>query len=595
MNHLRRAAVGVLGAAALLVPLGVPASAATLSGTDSRAVPSRILSSASPFYQKLPGSTPAAANSAALVSSLNAQAHAFYGTATDANVSVNTVKYTPPMYVSRNTDPLYDVTAWNCQASTSLYANLLNEKLQDIRIPADALPDPSDDGSMAVYNRDTGDLVELWKARKVNGKWQACWGGRLSAAGSSLGVYEGTFGSSASGMAMWPTTIRASELAQGRIDHVIGLSIPFTKAGTVSWPAIRTDGWKTGNELAIGQMLRLPASLDLDAMKLSPLARTIARAAQEYGIIITDTGGSVAFSAENAVGLATNPYPGLFRNRWSFQEMMANKALGESAFPLDKLVALPLNYKVPVTAPAPTPSPTTPAPSTPPATTPTADYAATVKAAKPSLYWRLDSTGSTVADASGNGAGGRMTTVYRPAPGAIAGNTAIATYGNDRSLVHADARSASGAAYTVQVWFKANGIGKGGKLVGFEEAQTAFGARSDRSLYMLNDGRLAFGTMPGSAKAITSTRRYNDGAWHMATVTQSSGGTVLYVDAVRVATGTATGAAAYSGYWRLGGGNLKAWPNQPTNSYFAGSLDEFAVYPAALPAATVTAQYKARG
>jgi hypothetical protein len=583
MIHLRRAAAGLLGAAALLASATPPASAATLSGTDTRTVSSRVLSSASPFYQKLPDATPAAADSAAVVSSLDNQAHVFYGTATDANVSVNTVKYTPPMYVARNTDPLYDVTAWSCQASTAMYASLLNEKLQDVRIPADAVPDPTDDGSMAIYNPDTKDLVELWKARKVNGQWQACWGGRLSDADQTLGVFDKTFGASASGMAMWPTTIRAAELRQGHIDHVIGLSIPYTKAGVFSWPALRTDGWKTGSELAIGQMLRLPASVDIDAMKLSPLARTIAKAAQEYGIIVTDTGGAVAFAAENAAGLATNPYPDLFRGRWSFQEMMANKSLGEQAFPLDKLVALPVDYRVPV-AVEPTPGPTTPP----------ADYRTTILASHPSVYWRLDETGAAVADSSGNNVAGTMTGVYRPAPGVLTGDTAVATYGNDRSLVYANTKVAAGANATVQVWFKANGLGKGGKLAGFESSQTALGTGSDRSLYMLNDGRLAFGTMSPSAQAVTSTRKYNDGVWHFATATQSGTGTVLYVDAVRVATGTATGGPSATGYWRLGGGNLAAWPNRPTNSYFAGSLDEFAVYGSALDAATVTAQYKAR-
>lgn len=584
MNHLSRAAIGVLGVSALLLTCSLPALAATLSGTDTRPVSSRILSSASPFYQKLPAGSPTASDSPALVSSLDSQAHVFYGTATDANVGLNTVTHTPPMYVARNTDPLYDVKSWSCQGHTGSIATMFNENMQDINIPADALADPSDDGGMTIYNPDTRQLVELWKARKVDGDWQACWGGRINDADKSMGVFSGTWGMSASGMAMWATTIRASEIAQGRIDHVIGMSIPYTKS-TISSPAVRTDGWRTGTELSIGQMLRLPASLNIDAMTLSPLARTIAKAAQEYGIIITDTGGSVAFSAENANGMATNPYPALFRNRYAFQELQARPGLGEAAFPLDQLVALPMDYKVAVDVPAPDPTPTP--------TTPAVDYPTTVKAANPALYWRLNETGSAVADSSGNGRSGSMTTVYRPAPGAITGDTSVSTYGNDKSLVYSTAQLTPAAAYSVELWFK-TGTGKGGKLAGLEPSQLGLGASSDRSLYMLNDGRLAFGTMNGTASAVTSTRKYNDGAWHMAVATQSSGGTTLYVDSVRVATGTTTTAGSNAGYWRLGGGNLAAWPNRPTSAYFAGSLDEFAVYNSALSSATVTAQFKAR-
>ncbi len=588
MIHLRRAAVGVLGISLTLLAAPPAASATSLSGNDTRTISSRVFSSASPFYQKLPADSPAAADSSALVASLNNQAHVFYGTATDANVGVNTVRYTPPMYVARSTDPLYDVKAWSCQTGSGSLATMFNEAMQDINIPADAQPDPSDDGSMTIYNPDTRQLVELWKARKVDGQWQACWGGRINDASTNIGVFSGTWGASASGMAMWATTIRASELQAGRIDHVIGLSIPYTKS-TISSPAIRTDGWRSGTELSIGQMLRLPASLDLDAIKLSPLARTIAKAAQEYGIIITDTGGSVSFAAENALSLATNPYPTIFRNRWAFQELQANAALGEAAFPLDKLVALPVDYKVAVAAPAPMPTPT-PTPTA----TPTADYASLVKASRPSLYWRLNETGSSVADSSGNGRTGTMTTVYRPAPGALSGDTAVATYGNDKSLVYANAATTPSNDYTLQLWFK-TGTGKGGKLAGLESSPLGLGSSANRSLYMVNDGRLAFGTLAsGTATSLISSKKYNDGAWHMATLTQSGAGMTLYVDAVRVASNTVAGSAASSGYWRLGGGNLAAWPNQPTNPYFAGSLDEFAVYNAALGSATITAQFKAR-
>jgi hypothetical protein len=320
-------------------------------------------------------------------------------------------------------------------------------------------------------------------------------------------------------------------------------------------------------------------------MTLSPLARTIAKAAQEYGVIITDTGGSVAFSAENANGMATNPYPALFRNRYAFQELQARPGLGEAAFPLTQLVALPMDYMVPVATPTPDPSPTP--------TTPVADYPTTVKAANPALYWRLNETTSAVADSSGNGSTGTMTTVYRSAPGAITGDTSMATYGNDKSLAYSSAQHTPSAAFSVQVWFK-TGTGKGGKLAGLEKSQLGLGTSADRSLYMLNDGRLAFGTLADTATSVVSSKKYNDGAWHMATATQSSTGTTLYLDAIRVATTTATGAGTAPGYWRLGGGNLAGWPNQPTSAYFAGSLDEFAVYDSALSSTTVTEQFKAR-
>ncbi len=334
---------------ALVVSPCQPANAESGSGSDSRPSTPRVFSPSSPYYQKLPAKTPKAAKSKKLVASLNSQAHKFYGTKKTANVNVNTNRFAPALYVAYNTDPVYNITGWNCQRKAQGWAVKLNRQLQGVHIPADLKPDPSTDGSVSIYNADTRDVVELWKAQKVDGQWQACWGGRISDADKSKGIFSGSYGASASGLALWGVTIRQQELLDGRIDHMISLAIPYTKKGTVSWPAQRTDGWKTGTQLAVGQILRLPANLNLDAMKLSPAAKTIARAAQEYGIIIADTSGSVAFSAENPIALATNSYDTVFRGRWPYLEMHGNKGLGEMAFPLSKLVALPLNYRAPVT------------------------------------------------------------------------------------------------------------------------------------------------------------------------------------------------------------------------------------------------------
>jgi len=333
---------------ALLVGPCQPANAESDSGSDSRAATTRVFAPSSPYYRELPARTPKAAKSATLVASLNSQAHKFYGTKAHANVNVNTNRFAPALYVAYDTDPVFDVQGWNCQHKSRGWDAQLNRQLRGVHIPADLQPDPSTDGSVSIYNADTRDVVELWKARQVDGQWQACWGGRISNADKARGTFAKSFGVSASGLALRGVTIRQQELLDGHIDHVIGLAIPYTKKGTVSWPANRTDGRKRGNQLAIGQMLRLPANLDLAAMKLSPAAMTIARAAQQYGIIIADTSGSVAFSAENPIALATDSYETVFRGRWPYLEMHGNRGLGEVAFPLDKLVALPLNYHAPV-------------------------------------------------------------------------------------------------------------------------------------------------------------------------------------------------------------------------------------------------------
>lgn len=602
MAHPYRATLAALGAATLLLAAPSPALAVSNSGSDTRAVPSRVLSPSSPFYQKLPTSTPTASDSSALVSSLNAQAHKYWGTPTQANITVNTDKFSTPLYVARKSDPVHNITAWNCQSHTSSIAVYLNAHLKNVHIPNDLQPDPSSDGSVSIYNPDTNEIVELWRARKNGGKWEACWGGKITNASQSLGRFDGTFGASASGMALWATTIRQQELLNGRIDHVVSMAIPQIKKGAVSWPAVRTDGWVDGTQLTMGQMLRLPASLNIDAMKLSPAAKTIAKAAQQYGIIVTETSGAVGFNAENPIALASNKYPSIFRGRWSTQEMAGDKTKGEVSFPLDKLVALPVNYRAPVGANAPsptpptTPAPTTPAPTTPAPSTPpsgSTSYSASVKASDPWLYWRLSDTGSTATDSSGKGRNGTFSNITPGASGAISGNAAVSARGTWNSLASSSTSTTPATSFSVQLWFKTTSK-SGGKLAGLEDTRTGVGSRYDRMLYLTNSGSLVFGTYSGKTSTLTSPRTYNDGAWHMVTATQGRGGSRLYVDGALVASNGQTQAQPGAGYWRLGGGNLGGWPSAPSSSFIQASIDEFAVYYSALSASTIASQYKAR-
>ena len=61
----------------------------------------------------------------------------------------------------------------------------------------------------------------------------------------------------------------------------------------------RSDG-SSSDPAAIreGTRLRLDPSVDVDALRLTPLAKAIAKAAQTYGFIVTDRGGAVAVMAE---------------------------------------------------------------------------------------------------------------------------------------------------------------------------------------------------------------------------------------------------------------------------------------------------------
>ncbi|MYQ36887.1 Concanavalin A-like lectin/glucanases superfamily protein [Streptomyces sp. LamerLS-316] len=220
------------------------------------------------------------------------------------------------------------------------------------------------------------------------------------------------------------------------------------------------------------------------------------------------------------------------------------------------------------------------------------------------LYWRYDEAGGAfAADASASDNGGVYVNApsYRATPSAVAGSAALSLNGTDE-YVYSDRlhHHTSPAPYSVETWFRTTST-RGGRIVGFgNNIGTAAGhtsSISDKLVYLTDGGRLAFGVQSGNSRpTITSAGAYNDGAWHHAVATQGPAGMVLYVDGTAVGTNAATGNRSYNGYWRVGGDAMTgAWPNRPTSVYFAGQVDETAVYPSALTAAQVAAHHELAG
>ncbi|MFD9543105.1 DNRLRE domain-containing protein [Streptomyces sp. NPDC060022] len=218
------------------------------------------------------------------------------------------------------------------------------------------------------------------------------------------------------------------------------------------------------------------------------------------------------------------------------------------------------------------------------------------------LYWRYDEAGGAfAADASADDNSGVYTNApaYRSTPSAVAGSAALSLNGVDE-YVYSDRlhRYTSPTPYSIETWFRTTST-TGGRIIGYGSnigtAQGHTSSISDKLLYLTDNGRLAFGVQSGNSSTrptITTTGTYNDGSWHHAVATQGPSGMVLYVDGAAVGTNAATGNRSYNGYWRVGGDAMNnAWPNRPTSTYFAGQVDETAVYPTALTAAQVAAHH----
>ncbi|WP_445338045.1 PKD domain-containing protein [Clavibacter sp. CFBP 8614] len=220
-------------------------------------------------------------------------------------------------------------------------------------------------------------------------------------------------------------------------------------------------------------------------------------------------------------------------------------------------------------------------------------YVDAVRADGASSFWRLgEPSGPTVYDWAGfadqvAGAG-----VSRGAPGAVVGDpTTSSTFsGTDAGLSATQQLIPAPQTFSVEAWIKTTTTA-GGKIVGFGDRSTGTSSNYDRHLYMDGSGYVTFGVYPGTERKLRSSTALNDGKWHQLVGTLGSGGMQLFVDGVRAGyRADTTGGQDYRGFWRIGGDN--SWSGGP---WFAGEIDEVAVYPTALDRSRVDAHYVASG
>jgi hypothetical protein len=219
-------------------------------------------------------------------------------------------------------------------------------------------------------------------------------------------------------------------------------------------------------------------------------------------------------------------------------------------------------------------------------------YRQRVLADAPRLYWPLDDQADRVAGSLVvAGGGGRYTSggVTRGVPGAlqgVAGDTAVTLDGSS-GMARGRVRAVSPSTFSLEIWFKGPGSGK---LLGYGSNQVQLSGYADRLLYVDSSGRLAFGMYDDTRArhVVHSTVRVDDDQWHHGVATFGSGGMRLYLDGVQVyADPVVRPTFDYDGAWQVGGDRLTGWPANPSSSWYAGTVDEMAVYLRELDASTV--------
>ena len=333
--HPWRRRLSLLLAACLLLATGL---VFVIGSSDHNR--SRVFAGSSFWYQPVSGKVPLAANSAAVVANAVHQMHQYYGSPDRTDVAINTTSYAAPVYIAAAGTPTVNVGFNDCQNKGFFDAGL-KAQWTAVPIPAGAEPADGTDQEMVVYSPSQNRLWEFWVTKHTGNSWSACWGGRLDNVSKSSGIFPGGYGTTATGLPFMGGQISLADLKAGVIKHAIGIAFVETRSNVISWPAQRTDGWiDDPNVPAEGQRFRLDPALNIEALKLNPLAKMVAVAAQKYGLVVWDKAGAVSLRAENPKSLTTqgkpDPYPALFGS--------SNNSTVLDAIPWNRLQALPYNY-----------------------------------------------------------------------------------------------------------------------------------------------------------------------------------------------------------------------------------------------------------
>ncbi|BEP13595.1 hypothetical protein acdb102_19060 [Acidothermaceae bacterium B102] len=327
------------------VPGTVGAAAVTSSFVPEAPI-GGVFGTSSFWRQSLVGA-PVASNSAAMVAGLATQVTSLYG----GVAAFNVWQFNASVYTVDSTVPRIDVKWDNCQGKAGTPTGLLGPTgvFGQVPLPATAMQATGSDSELSIYSPSTDQLWEFWHAYHAANGWHACWGGRIDAVSTNLGYFLSGFGVSATALAA-SEPVSLNDIRAGVINHAVPIAIPSPADTTrFSWPAQRSDGLDiTADAIPEGTRLRLPASVNLDTLGLTPIGRMIAKAAQTYGFIVVDRAGAVAVIAESGNGDAAttgvNPWNALLGGIPAYNQL--------KNFPWSQLQALPVDWSKPANAPS---------------------------------------------------------------------------------------------------------------------------------------------------------------------------------------------------------------------------------------------------
>lgn len=143
------------------------------------------------------------------------------------------------------------------------------------------------DRHVLVLQRGTCRLFELYSAQRSGRGWRASNGAVFNLRSNALRP-EGWTSADAAGLPIFPLLARYPEVASGRIEHALRVTVPRTQRGYIH-PATHFASNSSDPSLPpMGLRLRLKADYSLAGF--SGQALVILRALERYGLIVADNG-----------------------------------------------------------------------------------------------------------------------------------------------------------------------------------------------------------------------------------------------------------------------------------------------------------------
>jgi len=271
--------------------------------------------------------------------------------------SVNMTEWSHPIYYASESDPLVAVY-WDQHGFQG-----------NFRVPANARPTPESDHHMHVISPDKQSALEIWNTRLSNGRID---GGAANVTDlTGQGFYDEYHGVRAGGMSALGGLIRTHELENARIPHALAIAVDTRHlnrnapgGGNWVWPASWADGGRgqsygTSSNIYMGSLVAIPSNVNVENLGLSPQGLAIARAMQDYGAYITETGDGnfVVYIEPDAASVADNAIFGDVDIISKYVQVVANNGpnnIGGGGIPRQE--AAP-DFGQPIPEPTPIPEP----------------------------------------------------------------------------------------------------------------------------------------------------------------------------------------------------------------------------------------------